>query len=201
MKKISLTTVLSIVAIVLSAANLYLYNEVFKIQNTPRLTVKSQGKVYIGRIQGRIDEIVSVPIVISNSSDAFAYDVTLDLLFSDGTGREVSLNDYFKSVRLPIIRKERLNKGETWSLNFTPSGPNNAEQIYLSGEKKFKIKLQLTWRDAKGKEYKFVELAELMPSESIEGTSPQFWFESRASYSSIDDPKEIDKHWGMNFDF
>jgi hypothetical protein len=190
-------SLLSIIAIALSGYATYLHNETYKVQNTPRLTAKSLGGVYVDHIQGREDEVVTVPVTVFNSSDAFAYDVILDLLFSDGTGRKVSLNDYLKSVRMPIIKKERLNKGEMWSLNFSPSAPNDARQMYLSSEKKFKIKLQLQWKDTKGKEYKFVEMAELTPSKSIEGISPQFWFESKASYNSVDDPKEITKHWGL----
>jgi len=193
--------IFTIISTIVAIGALLLAMENFKIQNTPRLTAKSIGRVYAGPIQNRIDEVITVPITVFNNSDAFAYDVVLDLLFSDGTGREVSLNDYFKSVRLPITRKERMKKGEPWSLNFAPSAPNNAKDIYLAGEKKFKIKLQLEWKDAKGRKYKFVELAELTPSESIEGVSPQFWFESKGSYNSIDDPEEIDNSWGMNFNF
>ncbi len=181
-----------------------LAKEVFEIQNTPRLSTQVFGQSYVGPLKGRIDEVVTIPIAVYNNSDTFAYKVNLDLLISDGTGREVSLNEYFKSVNAPMMYKESLSPREQW-LILPPkamSSPANSKELYSSGKLEFKAKLQLTWKDVKGKEYKFVNLAKLQYV-CIEDETKQeaFWFDSKGAYSSIEDRDEVEKHWGLKFNY
>ncbi len=177
--------------------------KVEKVQMTPRLSAQIYGQSDVGKVEGRMDEVVKIPVTVFNNSDAFAYNVVLDLLFSDGTGREVSLNDYFKSINAPIIKIERLAPRDIWILpNFIPSVPNDAKSLYASRKAIFKAKLQLTWQDDSGKKYKYVNLEELKyvsvkDAKSVEG----FWFESKGAYSSIDNEKDIENNWGLNFKY
>ena len=203
-----ITIIISTVALIISVRACSRSDEIFKIQNTPRLSAQLSGESYVGSMPPRIDEVVTVPIIVSNNSDAFAYDVIIDLLISDGTGREVSLNDYFRSVNVPIMYKERMIPREQWIM-IPPkamSAPNNSRELYSTGKLTFKAKLQLGWKDVKGKKYKFVNLGELKYAHIKDGerSIESFWIDSKAtyaSYTSKDDKKNLDKNWGMNFNY
>ena len=190
-----------------TADNSYeLSQEIYEIQYIPKLTAQIYGQSYVGPIQGRIDEVVTIPIIVSNNSDAFAHNIILDLLISDGTGREISLNDYFKSENLPIMYKDRLAPGEQWLMLSSKakalSAPVNAKEIYASGSKKFKAKLQLSWKDAKGKNYRFINLEELKYAViEDEVVYESFWFESKEVYNSRDNNEGLEKNWGLNFNY
>lgn len=181
-----------------------LSKEVFEIQNTPRLSAQIFGESYVGPMEGRIDEVVTTPIAVFNNSDAFAHKVTLDLLIADGTGREVSLNEYFRSVNAPIMYKERLSPREQW-LILPPkamSSPGNSKELYATGKLNFKAKLQLTWTDAKGNEYKFVNLEKLKYVRVEDETVVEgFWFDSIKTYNSIDNKEDLERNWGLNFNY
>lgn len=181
-----------------------LSKEVFKIQNTPLLSAQIFGESYVGPMKGRINEVVTTPIAVFNNSNAFAHKVTLDLLIADGTRREVSLNEYFKSVNAPIMYKERLSPREQW-LILPPkamSSPANSKELYATGKLNFKAKLQLTWTDTKGNEYKFVNLEKLkyvrVEDETVVET---FWFNSSKTYNSVDNKEELERNWGLNFNY
>lgn len=179
--------------------------EVFEVQNTPRLSAQILGESYVGPMEGRIDEVVTIPIIVFNNSDTFAHKVTLDLLISDGTGRVVSLNDYFKSINAPIMYMERIIPRGQWPIIPAKAipAPGNSKLLYSTGQLKFKAKLQLKWEDVKRREYKFVYLAELKyvhikDEKEIEA----FVFEPKGSYSSIDNKNALEKFWGLDkFDF
>jgi len=154
----------------------------------------------------RVDEVVTVPIVISNNSNAYAHDIVVDLLISDGTGRKVSLNDYFRENNIPIRRRVRMTPGEQWTISSVAmSSPNDSRELYASGTLKFKAKLQLEWKDVNGKQYRFINLGELKFTRIKDGDNiiETFWIDSTATYASINknDRKKLDKYWGMDFDY
>ncbi len=203
-----ITIIISISALIISVRACSRSDEVFEIQNIPRLSAQLSGESYVGTMPPRVDEVVTVPIIVSNNSDAFAYDVIIDLLISDGTGREVSLNDYFKSINVPIMCKERMIPREQWMMipAKAMSAPNNSRELYSTGNLKFKAKLQLEWKDVKGKKYKFVNLGELKYAHIKDGerSIESFWIDSKAtyaSYASKEDKKNLEKIWGINFNY
>jgi len=205
MKKWSwLNTIIAIVALIVAMEANRLSKEVFDIQNTPRLSAQIFGETYVGPMEGRIDEVVTIPVAVFNNSDAFAHKVTLDLLIADGEERKFSLNDYFESVNAPLMYKERLSPREQW-LILPPkaiSAAANSKELYSTGKRKFKAKLQLTWEDAKGNEFKFINLEELQymcieDEKKVEA----FWFDSKKTCNSIDNKEEIKEGWGLSFDY
>ncbi len=172
-------------------------------QEVPRLSVTcGRDAVHVGPTPGRIDEVVEIPMTVFNNSSLVAYDLVLDVLFSDGTGREAGLNEYFKSIDAPPLGIPRLVGGAEWRVP-TPaiSAPPNAKQLYASGKLHFKIKLQLTWKDGAGTEHKFVELASLQYVAARERYSDAFWFKPVASYNSVENPDELKNQWGLPFKF
>ncbi|MDP3732686.1 MAG: hypothetical protein Q8R31_06695 [Candidatus Omnitrophota bacterium] len=176
--------------------------EVFDIQNTPRLFAFIASPSYAGSVPNRTDEIVSVPIVISNNSNAFAYNVEVDVIFADGTGKVISLNEQEKKIPAPAIFKDRLTPSEQWVIGTFPSTFPGARESYILGKSKCKAKLQVKWKGAKGEKYKFINLEELKFARITDKVVTEyFWFDSLNNYSSIDDPKEVDKNWGMNINY
>lgn len=203
-----IAVLISIIALIISAKAYWLSADTFKIQHTPRLTAQLTGESYVGLMPPRVDEVVTIPIIISNNSNAFAYDVTIDLLISDGTGREVSLNDYFKGQNLPIMRKDRMTPSEQWIMipGKAMSAPNSSKELYSTGKLKFKAKLQLEWKDVRGKKYRFINLGELkfVRIKDGERTDESFLIDSKATYASYIgkiDIKNLEKYWGMNFNY
>ncbi len=196
-----LTISIAVLALVHSLSS---HQELVRIQNirsVPRLSATaSLGTVYVGAMEGRVDDVVSVPMVVFNNSDSFAHDLIVDLLFADGTGREGSLNEYFRSVNAPIISRKRLEKGAVWNVGTRAiSAPKNANELYESGKLKFKVKIQVQWKDDIGMSYRFIELAELVHVNAIESYGGGFWFKSLGSHSSIDEPNEVNRYWGLPF--
>ena len=170
----------------------------WQIQQVPRLTATASiGEVFVGRSPSRIDDLVSVPMHVFKQNTASAYDVELDLVFADGTGREVSLNDYQRGINAPIIETKTI--GAHWSPGTSfMSAPQH--QRYESGDLRARAKLQLTWKDGEGRQHRFVELSELAQSEVVEGHfGGRFWWKPIASYSSLDGPEKVREHWGLPF--
>ncbi|OGX35202.1 MAG: hypothetical protein A3B73_04425 [Omnitrophica WOR_2 bacterium RIFCSPHIGHO2_02_FULL_63_39] len=186
---------ISLVALAFSCRADQRATELFKIQHTPRLTVTTgTGAVVVGPMPGRQDPIVEVPMFVFNGSEAFAYDVTLDLLYWDGTGRSGSLNDYFRGIGAPIMQQRTMAKAGLWVVGSRAISAEKREK-YQSRDLQFKVQLQLSWKDAEGKEYRFIELAELKYVPPIEGYQGRFWFDSKGSYSSLDDPAKVEEYW------
>lgn len=156
--------------------------------------------VQVGKMLGRIDDVVEVPANVSNSSGETAFNLVLDILFSDGTGRKASLNEYLQSVGGPPISLRLLPTDQSW--NIPPqaiSAPPNAKALYSSGEREFKVKLQLTWKDASNREHQVLELAKLRYLKEREGYPGVFWFDSIGSYSSERNQEDLRRHWGLGF--
>ncbi len=174
--------------------------EVSNIQNIPRLSAQVV-EANVGRIEGRMDDVVLMLINVYNNSNAFAHAVELDVIISDGTGRVASLNEDAKQKNLPIIYRESLGPGDYLIFLVKPSTFPNARGNYSSGKNIFKAKLQLSWKGPKNNvEYRYLNLMELKyffieEQKTIEG----FWFDSKNAYNSIDNNKELEENWGLNF--
>ena len=174
-----------------------------KKQTIPRVIAELRPEsVYVGKMQGRIDEAVTIPITIRNLTDTIARDVVVDLLISYDGGKEgVSLNEYFRGINAPVIHRESLGR-EAWNLpSLAPSVIGNAVELYRSGKVKCKIKIPVEWKDLEGKEYRAICLAELTYKNRIEAYPEQFWWESRGCFDSENSEPMIRKHWGKSFAF
>lgn len=187
----------------ISEKSYQLSEEVFKIQNTPRLAAQIVGEAYVGKWPNRTDEVVAAAVSVLNVSDAFANDVTLDLMFSDGMGRQDSLNNYFKTIGAGTLSILTIGPRMVWTL--PPQGissPAGSRELYSSGKCTFKMKLLITWRDTKGNEYRFVDLERLKYVRVVDKeTKEYFIFESAGKYDSIRNQSEVEKYWGLNFDY
>lgn len=154
--------------------------------------------VRVGPMPPREDDIVEVPMAVYNNSEVDAYDLELDLLFSDGTGREGSLNDYLRSVGAPPIQVDKLGKNKVWKIRPQAiSAPVRAKNLYSSGKLTFEVQLELDWKDRLGKQYRAVRQGSLKYIEKRDGYPDTFWFESGPAYSSISDPDKVSEFWGL----
>lgn len=186
----------------LSAEANKIAKEVFDIQNTPRLFAYIVVPSYVGVVADRTDEVVTMAIIVSNNSNAFAYNVEVDVIFADGSGRMISFNEQQKKIPAPRLFKDRLTPGEPWVIKISPSTYPNAKENYTSGKTKCKAKIQVMWKGVKGEEYKFINLEELRFSRVEDKQITEFfWFDSLNNYSSIDNSKDVDKNWGLSFNY
>ena len=199
-----LISLLSIPALILSIISNNRSSDIFKIQNTPRLSAQIFGNSFVGRIPNRIDEVVTIPMVVFNNSDTFAYNVTLDLIIDDGTGRKVSFNEYTKTINAPMLfYKDRLSPREQLLISSKAmSSPNDSKELYSTGKLKFKAKLVLSWSDVKGRSYKFINLEELKYVYVVDEVKTEgFWFDSKKTIDTLTDKREVEKYSGLNFDY
>ena len=100
--------------------------------------------------------------------------------------------------------KKRLVPREQWFM-LPPkaiSAPVNSKELYSTDKLKFKAKLQLTWKDIKGQQYKFVDLEELRYVKVIDETITEvFLFEPIKAFDVINNPKELEENWGLKFNY
>lgn len=174
-------------------------------QKTPHLSIDLRfGGVSIGPTEGRQDEVVTIPITVWNNSEAVALNVVLNLLISDGTGREADLNAYAKKMGSPVNQISRLGRNEPWRLSLAPSVMPNAKEQYKTGARRCKIIVQLTWQDVREKSYSQATLAELKYVPAIERYSEYFFWNPEQSFSSYGgrkEQRELKRHWTLPFKF
>jgi len=174
----------------------------------PRLSVDVGWQpAYVGDGKGvippRIDNVVTVPIAVYHNSGDPALNLELNLLMSDGSGREIDLNQALRKDGQGTNRLGRLDQSAPWRLSIAPSVNPNREQ-YQSGAFNCKIAVQLTWEDTQGRAYSQVTLAQLRYSKAVERYPERFFWERVASYSSYSSRKDRDllrKHLGLPVKF
>mgnify|MGYP001590679558 CR=1 FL=1 len=135
----------------------------FRIKYIPQLSAQILGKPFFLRtkVKDRIDDIAYIPISVFNNSDVYAYAISLDISIRDGTGREInlnSLNEYYREFGAIALMgyREKLFPREQWGfVMFVPLAASNSKEKDSIGRYNFTVKIQLIWKDAKGKEYKF----------------------------------------------
>lgn len=196
--------VLTLVALWYSYEANQMAKESQRFQRIPRLSVEIRPEqVQVGPMTGRTDDVVTVPITVHNSGGGEAYDVVVDLIILyDNSEKGVSLNDYFKQINSPAMHKATLSAGEKWNLpSLAPSVANNAEEVYKSGRVRCKIKVPLVWHDVDGREYRWITLAQLEHKPRVEGYKEFFWWAIRGSFTSLREPEEVARYWGLEFEF
>ncbi len=159
-----------------------------------------EAQVHLGPMKGRADpSVVDVPAVVFNPNHEPIYDLELDMLFSDGTGRRGSLSDYFDNIKAPRIHLEVLDPRSPWTI---PSQGISADlrDRYTSGQP-FRIKLQLTWHDWQGKRHRSLTLGSLQYVQPREGYPDAFWFRTMASYSDVRQAHQLEQYWGLDSPF
>lgn len=186
-------------------ANKYTKNQI-DLQKTPFLSAEIRPeRVHVGPVNGRIDEVVTIPVTIHNNGKPTAYKVEVDVVIlvdSKQSSEGVSINSYLREINAPIVGRETLAGNATW--NLSPMGPSvvgNAFEIYKSGKTECKIKILLSWQDSEGKEFKWATLAKLQYKPRIEVFSDSFWWEVMDTLTSWQNPEKIKKHWGLKFTF
>ena len=197
----TIVTVASLIPTLIAVDSWFGKKKADVISKVVTLTIP-KGAVQVGKNPGRIDEIVGVPATVLNNTGETIFDLVLDILFSDGTGRQGSLNEYFESVGAPAISFPALPRDQMWTIpQQAISAPNNAKELYASGRREFKVKLQLIWKDGHGHEHRAIELAKLHYLKEREGYTDAFWFKSYGSYDSGKNREALEKRWGLSFDF
>lgn len=134
-----------------------------------------------------------------NISSAIVTDVVLDVLVDDGDHQISFIKDWYEKQHLGIPSVPRLGPGDTWRWGVSPSVGKNAYEAYRAVTKKFRIKLQLTWKDLKRNDYSYVHLFRLVFVPPHEGFLGAFRLTPAGSYSSIDDATAVQAHWGLPF--
>ena len=170
----------------------------------PRLSVDVRWQlVYVGAGSGiippRQDNVVTLPIAVYNNSEVPALNLELNLLLSDGSGRDIDLNHELKKDGQGTNRLGRLDQSRPWRLSLAPSVNPNGEQ-YKSGVFSVKAQVQLTWEDIRGKVYSQVTLAQLRYAKRVETYPEKFFWERIASYSNYGNRREqnlLKKRWGF----
>lgn len=170
----------------------------------PRLSVDVGWQLaYVGAGSGivppRRDNVVTVPIAVYNNSEVPALDLELNLLLSDGSGRDIDLNRALKKDGQGTNRLGRLDRSAPWRLSIAPSVNPNREQ-YKSGAFSCTAQVQLTWEDVRGRTYSQATLVQLRYAKSVETYPEKFFWERIASYSSYGGRTErvlLKKRWGL----
>ena len=170
----------------------------------PRLSVDVGWQLaYVGAgsriIPPRQDNVVTVPIAVYNNSEVSALNLELNLLLSDGSGRDIDLNQELRKDGQGTNRLGRLDKPTPWRLSIAPSVNPNREQ-YKSGAFNCKAQVQLTWEDVRGKAYSQITLIQLRYARAVETYPEKFFWERIASYSSYGGRAEqtlLTKRWGF----
>lgn len=170
----------------------------------PRLSVDMGWQLaYVGAGSGilppRRDNVITVPISVYNNSEVPALNLELNLLLSDGSGRDIDLNHELKKDEQGTNRHGRLDRSKPWRLSLAPSVNPNREQ-YKSGEFAAKAQVQLTWEDIRGRSHSQITLAQLRYAKQVETYPEKFFWERIASYNSYGHRRERDllkKRWGI----
>jgi len=173
----------------------------FLTKYTPDLRAYiSSWNIYVGdgKQYGRDDNIIFIPLVVCNKSYGLAKDIELKILFNDGADKD---KDKDKDKELGLILPV-LKGGATIKLDpFVPSVLSNSSEIYSSGSKKFKMKCFLEWKDASGKEYKSVELFELVRTEAYSDSPSRFIFKSKGYYNTVYSSDKYSENSAFKIDF
>jgi hypothetical protein len=170
----------------------------------PRLSVDVGWQpAYVGAGSGiippRQDNVVTVPIAVYNNSEVPALNLELNLLLSDGSGRDIDLNQELQKDGQGTNRLGRLDKVRPWRLSLAPSVNPNREQ-YKSGAFNCKAQAQLTWEDVRGGTYRQVTLIQLKYAKPVETYPERFFWERVAAYSSYGGRTErvlLKNRWGL----
>ena len=169
----------------------------------PRLSVDAGWQLaYVGAGNGiippRQDNVVTVPVAVYNNSEVPALNLELNLLLSDGSGRDIDLNHELKKDGQGTNRLGRLDKSKPWQLSLAPSVNPNREQ-YKSGAFDCKAQVLLTWEDVRGRTYSQITLAQLRYAKQVETYHEKFFWERIASYSSYGNRTDralLKRRWG-----
>ena len=169
----------------------------------PRVSVDVSWRLaYVGAGSGviprRQDNVVTVPIAVYNNSEVSALNLEMNLLLSDGSGRDIDLNEELRKDGQGINRLGRLDKFAPWRLSIAPSVNPNREQ-YKSGDFNCKAQVQLTWEDVRGKTYSQLTLMRLKYAKAVETYPEKFFWERIASYSNYGGRAEqamLKRRWG-----
>lgn len=120
-------------------------------------------------------------------------------LVDDGDRQISFMKDWYEKQRREIPSVPRLGPGDTWRWSVAPSVGKNAYEAYRTAMKKFRVKLQLTWKDLGRNDYRSVHLLRLVFVPPHEGFLGAFRLAPVGSYSSIDDAMAVQAHWGLPF--
>ncbi len=175
----------------------------------PRLSVDvGSEQVYVGPGSGVVpprqdNVVITVPIDVYNNSTVSALNLELNLLVSDGSGRQIDLNRELRKDGHGINQLGKLDSTKPWRLSLALSINPNAEQ-YKLGAFKCQIQVELTWEDLLGKTYSQATLAQLRYSKAVEHYPERFFFErvgSHSSYGGRTDRDWLRTHWLLPIQF
>lgn len=167
----------------------------FETKYTPDIRVYiPTWNVYVGEGGSkRIDNIILIPTTICNKSYGLAKDVTLNIVYNDGT---------WESDKKQVIVVPVLKGGESSRLpDFAPSILAGAYDKYLSKDITFRMKVLISWKNASNESYNSVESFKLEVTEAYSDSPSRFVLVSQYCYTSIDNKNNYIKHSEPKIDF
>lgn len=177
--------------------NLELSKKEIELQYTPDIRsyvtyADIRSGTYDSNKPGRMDDHIIIPIEICNRTYGYAKDIVLTICYNYGN------DDNILKRQISFMKG-----GERYpNAGFAPSLIKGFRELFLNGEKSFKTKIILEWKDASGKGYKSVEKFILNTEKQGTDVALMFVFKSESYYSSIDDDiKTVDSHSKLEIDF
>lgn len=170
----------------------------YNIQYTPdlRMYINSGVDIYVGKGDKikRVDDVISIPLIIFNKGYGLAKNIRLAMVYNDGASEykitepplTIPFLEGIKSTVLPVFYQSILA---------------NSYELYSKRGKIFKMKIFLSWEDINKTKYNSVELFKLDRTEFYPDYPSSFVFRSQGFYSSIENKSDIQKYSAYRIDF
>ena len=167
----------------------------FALQYTPELrSYLRSWNIYVGpgeKIK-RTDNVIIIPLAISNKSYGLAKDVEITFIYNDGASSDKEMSQI-----IPVLKGS-----DTVALPpFAPSILADSQTLYSDKKKTFKMKIFLNWKDAEGEQYSAVELYQLGITEAYSDYPSKFVFLSKGYFNTIYSEEDFKRHSSKSIDF